>query len=136
MARMTALRPGASPPPVEMAILIAESRSLIVAHVSLQQCRYLTRLGVSADCFLGEDEGAVDRNFERAPGRLLEAELRVRNRFLELGYQTGSPGSVVSDYAVFDGDMHGDEPIPNPSLCQAESQCHFPGGYIGTVLNH
>jgi hypothetical protein len=120
-----------------MAILIAESRSLIVAQVSLQQCRYLTRLGVSADCFLGEDEGAVDRNFERAPGRLLEAELRVRNRSLELGYQTGSPGSVVSDHAVFDGDMHGDEPIPNLSLCQAESQCHFPGaGYIGTVLNH
>jgi hypothetical protein len=118
-----------------MAILMGESRSLIGAQVFLQQCHHFTRLGMSADCFLGEDEGAIDRNFERAPRRLLEAELRARNRFLELGYQTGSPGSVVSDHAVFDGDMHGDEPIPNPSLCQAESQCHFPGaGYIGTVL--
>jgi hypothetical protein len=50
-----------------MAILIVESRSLIVAQVSLEQCRYLTRLRVSADCFLGEDEGAIDGNFERAP---------------------------------------------------------------------
>jgi len=50
-----------------MAILMGESRSLIVAQMLLHQCRYLTRLGMSADCFLGEDEGAIDRNFERAP---------------------------------------------------------------------
>src|SRR5262245_4028661 len=30
--------------------------------------------------------------------------------------------------------MHGDEPIPNPPRCQAESHRHFPGdGYIGAV---
>jgi len=43
------------------------SRSLFVAQVLLQQCRNLTGLGMSTDRFLGEDEGTIDRNFERAP---------------------------------------------------------------------
>jgi hypothetical protein len=55
---------------------------------------------------LGEDQGPVHRHFERAAGRLHQADVRFGERLLELGRQTGSPWLVVSNDAVFDRDLH------------------------------
>jgi hypothetical protein len=55
---------------------------------------------------LGEDASAVDLNFEHAAGGFDEFHFRVRVFLADLGRQTGSPGLVVSNDAIFDCDPH------------------------------
>ena len=95
-ARMTALSPGASPPPVEMAIRIRMS-ALVGPDPSTSPGVRVPPAGL-----LGEDQLAVDLDLEHAAGRGDQPDLGVGEGLLQLGRQTGGPGLVVSDDAVLD----------------------------------
>ncbi len=101
---MTALSPGASPPPVEMATRIA--LALPAASVG-HQPEDLSGLRVSSQRLLGEHELAVNHDLEHAARRLDELHSGLRVRPLDLGRQTGGPGLVPSDDAVLDAHPHG-----------------------------
>lgn len=114
MARMTALRPGASPPPVEMAILTTRNPGIGTRNVNLSpvaplldQAQDFARLGMPANRFLREHERPVHRDLEYPAGGFPELDRRVRVVLLELGGQTGRPGLIASNDAVFDADAHG-----------------------------
>jgi hypothetical protein len=62
--------------------------------------------GVSADPFLGKHEGTVRHDLEAPAGRFDELDGGLRIPILQCSRQTGGFGSVVSDDAVFDRDMH------------------------------
>ena len=70
------------------------------------QLEHLTRLSMSPELPLGEDQISVHLHLEDAPRRRRQLDLRVGKFALELGRQTGGPWLVVSDYAVFDRDLH------------------------------
>jgi len=97
---MTALSPGASPPPVEIAIFTSARGGFLDEADDFARCR------VSAECLLGEHALAVHLDLEDAAGGLDELDLRVRKGAADLGRQTGGPGFVVSNDAVFDGYTH------------------------------
>src|SRR6267143_4796731 len=97
--RMTALRPGASPPPVVMAIFT-------LTQGLLDQPQDLARLGVASQPFLGEDPAPVHLHLEYATRGLDELHFGVRVCLPNLGRQTGGPRLVVSNDAVFDGHVH------------------------------
>jgi len=97
---MTALSPGASPPPVEMAIFTSARGGF------LDQTNDFARCGVPAGGFLGEHPFAVHFDVEDAARGFDELDLRVRKGAADLGRQTGGPGFVVSNDAVFDGYAH------------------------------
>src|SRR5260370_37525908 len=97
--RMTALRLGASPPPVEIAIFT-------LSQGLLDQPQHLARLGVASQSLLGEDPAPVHIHLEYASGGLDEFDLGVWVYLPNLGRQTGSPRLVVSNDAVLDGDLH------------------------------
>src|SRR6266705_2842132 len=78
--RMTALSPGASPPPVEMAIFTSARGGFL--------------------------DQAVHFDVEDPAGGLDELDLRVREGAADLGRQTGGPRFVVSNDAVLDGYAH------------------------------
>src|SRR5947209_13633460 len=96
--RMTALRPGASPPPVEMAIFMS-------AQGLLDQPHHLARLRVPSQPLLGEHPAPVHFHLEYAARRLDELDVGVRVCLANLGRQTGGPRLIVSDDAILDGDM-------------------------------
>src|SRR5438552_3115879 len=70
--RMTALSPGASPPPVEMAIFTSARGGFLDEADDFARCR------VTAECLLGEHALAVHLDLEDAAGGLDELDLRVR----------------------------------------------------------
>src|SRR5690348_1268 len=130
-ARMTALRPGASPPPVEMAIRISEENHVTANVVPARargrrvqdasapvaspprgssavakQSQHFTRLSVPARLRLLVDRHAVPVHLEPSAGAPLQLHLGVRVLLPELGRQTGGPGLVASHRAVFDRDLH------------------------------
>ncbi len=98
MARMTALRPGASPPPVVMAI---RNRSALP-----NQGENLSRRGMAAQGLLGEHQPPIHPDLEHPARGLDEFDLGIRECLFELGGQTGRPRLVVSDQAVLDGNAH------------------------------
>ena len=53
-----------------------------------------------------EDAAAVHLDLEGAARRLDQLDLRLGEGLVNLGRQTGGPGLVVSDDAVFDRDTH------------------------------
>src|SRR6185503_2365524 len=114
-ARMTAFRPGASPPPVEMAILMRETMSADVwdrsrrRSVSLQQVDDLTRLGVSVEFRLLEYRRSVGDDFEPAAARRDQFDLGAGNAITNLRRQPDGARFVVSHRAVFDGDFHAEK---------------------------
>lgn len=59
-----------------------------------------------AERLLGKDRRAVYSDLEDAAGGLGQLDHRLRVFPRELGRQTGGPGLVVSDDAVFDTDLH------------------------------
>jgi hypothetical protein len=61
---------------------------------------------VSVELGFLEDGNAVLENFEPAAGARLELNVDARKLARELGRQTGGPGLVVSNCAVFDRDGH------------------------------
>jgi hypothetical protein len=69
---MTALRPGASPPPVEMAI----RRSVLSLSVPLSdQAQHLTRARVPTDALLGKHQVVIELDIEHAAGGLNQLDL-------------------------------------------------------------
>ena len=130
---MTALSPGASPPPVEIAIRMRQpagngeqgtgnwkwlvnGRARPVARSPLPQLpsrapplnqpHDLPGLRVPADGLLGKHDDLILGDLEDPAGGLHQAHLRVGIRPLDLGGQTGRPWFVVSDDAISDREMH------------------------------
>ncbi len=60
-----------------------------------------------AEGLLGEHLATIDRDLEHAAGRRGEGDLAVGKFLTQLRRQPGGAGLVVSDDAVFDGDVHG-----------------------------
>lgn len=58
------------------------------------------------ELLLGKDEISIHNHLEDTPPGLDERHFDVGPFLLELGHQTGGPGLVVSDDAVFDRDCH------------------------------
>src|SRR5215210_7290279 len=81
-ARITAFRPGASPPPVEMAIRMSAGTG--------DQRQDLPGLGVAPKGLLGKDQRAVHRDFEGTTGRRDQPDLGIGDGLLQLSRQTGS----------------------------------------------
>jgi len=96
---MTALRPGASPPPVEMAIRSLES---FLPH----QSNHFTGGGVAPHGPLGKDQRLVRRDVEDAAGRRNHLHFGIGKRVAQLSRQTGGSGLVVSDDAILDANAH------------------------------
>jgi len=55
---------------------------------------------------LGKDKSAVHPHFEHPACGFDQADVGVGEGLMELGSQTGGPGLVVSNQAVFDRDLH------------------------------
>src|SRR5688572_32547670 len=102
-ARMTALSPGASPPPVEMAMRM-ERR---LQGLRGQQMENLAGLGVASKPRLLKDGLSVARHFEPPAARRYQLDLCRGKLLTNRGRQTDGPGFVVSYRAVFDGNAHG-----------------------------
>src|SRR4051812_9404422 len=97
-ARMTAFSPGASPPPVEIAMRIRRS--------ALQERDDLAWLRVAAQLRFLEDRRPVTSDLEAASARRLHRDVHIRKFLLQLGRQTDGPWLVASNGAVFDFDVH------------------------------
>src|SRR5260370_13826962 len=97
--RMTALRPGASPHPVEIAIFT-------LSQGLLDQPQHLARLGVASQSLLGEDPAPVHIHLEYASGGLDEFDLGVRVYLPNLGRQTGGPRLATSKDAALHRHLH------------------------------
>jgi hypothetical protein len=70
---------------------------------------HLARLGMPPGLMLGVNKPAIDRHLERPvrgwdEGNLLDPRLE---RLQQFGCQTGSLFGIVSNRAVFNGDVHG-----------------------------
>lgn len=77
-----------------------------LAVAILDESKHLAILRVAPEGTLGENQIPVDRHFEDAAGTLDEGYLGIWILFFNAGRQTGSPGFVVSDYAVLDAYFH------------------------------
>ena len=71
------------------------------------ETQYLPGLGVAAEGLLRKDLPAVDVDLEHAAGGFDQLHLGLRVGLTNLGRQTGSPGLVISNDAVFNRDAHG-----------------------------
>ena len=76
---------------------------------------------MAAGDLLGEDNRAIDRDFEDATRGLHETDLGLGKGFFQLGGQTGRPGLVVSNDAILDGYAHGSLGPGKFALCWGES---------------
>jgi len=63
--------------------------------------------GVAAGLLLGIDQLPVHGYLEDTAGGLHQPDLGVRKGLTNLRLQTGGARFVVSDYAVFNADVHG-----------------------------
>jgi len=73
----------------------------------LHQSQHLAGPRVPAKTSLGEHQSTIDADLEDSARRLHQLELRSRESLPQFGDQTGRPGFIVSDDAVFDRDLHG-----------------------------
>ena len=123
---MTALRPGASPPPVEIAML----------HVRFWSVRASTRSRAARRLLPASRDGRS--SISRKRGRRRRAPRTARHRdgisstlsigkpLTNLGRQTGGPRFVVSHRAVFDRDRHGRKASASPAAiagCCSPRRC-------------
>src|SRR5215207_5723716 len=95
---MTAFSPGASPPPVEIAMRISAR--------ARDQLQNLSRLWMAPERLLREDQVSIHGNLEDTAGRRDQADVGFRHLFLQLSRQTGGSRLVVSDDAVLDDHAH------------------------------
>jgi len=101
------LSPGASPPPVEIAIRIkSEGSGCPELGPCLDGVDYLAGCGVAVECLLGKHQMPVDDNLEDTTPRWDGFHLHLGPFLSELGHQTGDPGLIVSNDAVFNRDDH------------------------------
>ena len=96
---MTAFRPGASPPPVEMAMRMS-------AWALDQSARSPPAAAWRRRGLLREHQVAVHCHLEDSAGGRHQPDFGVGELLLQLSRQTGGSGLVVSDDAVFDDDPH------------------------------
>lgn len=75
-------------------------------HLTPHQLQHLPRRGMPTAGPLGKDQGAIHRHLEHAARGLHQAHLRLGEELSKLGRQTGGPWLIVSNNAVFDGDLH------------------------------
>ena len=98
-ARMTALSPGASPPPVEM-------RDPHRGPGLVDEAQHFTRLRVAAELRLLEDRHAVEHDLEPAASGWTHGDLGAGMAFTNGSRQTDGTRFVVSNDAVLDRDVH------------------------------
>jgi hypothetical protein len=72
----------------------------------LEEAQNLAGRGMPAERLLGEHLAPVHLDLEHASRRLDELHCCLRVRLADLGRQTGGPGFVVSNDAVFDHYAH------------------------------
>ena len=97
---MTALSPGASPPPVVIATRTSGRQAL------LKQGDHLTGVGMALLTQFGEHQIALKRDLECPARGFDQTHLRVWPDRTNLGRQTGSSWFVVSDDAILNGNNH------------------------------
>jgi len=73
----------------------------------LDRIDHLARLGMAPLGTFGKHQRSIDSHLEHAAGGLDQLDVGLGPRPRELGRQTGGPGLIVSDQAVFDRDAHG-----------------------------
>ena len=105
---MTAFSPGASPPPVEMAMRMGHFPPLSL----LDGLEDFSGFGVAPSRLLGEHQRAVHRHLEDSTGGLDQPDLGLRVGLLQLSRQTGGSGLVVSNHAVLDRHLHDRSTLP------------------------
>ncbi|MFT5233088.1 MAG: hypothetical protein ACI9UK_002035 [Candidatus Krumholzibacteriia bacterium] len=72
---------------------------------SFYQCKDFIVFGKPVFGFLGKDQLVVDFDFKHTAARSNELWVYSKQR-IDFGRQTGSAGFVVSNTAIFDGDLH------------------------------
>lgn len=85
---------------------IARPGSSRAVEARAQKADHLAGIRVSSRLPLRVDQLTVTRHFEHTPGRLDEGDFAVRIRVSNLGLQTGGPGAVPSNAAVFNRYLH------------------------------
>ena len=109
-ARMTALRPGASPPPVEIAIRKGTVRGgKGSTEMGGNQPNHFSGLRMPAERLLGKHDRVIHGHFKHTAARGSQSDLRLRPTIPQRGRQTDGPGLVISDGAEFDVQTHGEE---------------------------
>jgi hypothetical protein len=79
---------------------------LLGVNLPPDQLDHLTGRGVPAQGLLGKDLVVSHADLEDPARGFHELDLSIRKRLPQLSRQTGGSGLVVSDDAVFDGDLH------------------------------
>lgn len=82
------------------------TRSRPRGGLTIDRLEHLFVSGVTADPFLGEHEPTVRNDLESPAGRFDQFDGGLRIPILQCSRQTGGFGSVVSDDAVLDCDVH------------------------------
>ena len=77
-----------------------------IVSTTTNQLDDFSGLGVAFQLLLGEEQSTVHHHFEHAPRRLQQLDVGVWESATQLGRQTGGPGLVVSNDAVFDRHAH------------------------------
>jgi hypothetical protein len=75
---------------------------------------------------LGKHQLPVHRHLEGAAGRFLEFHLQPGKLLLELGGQTGRPGLIASNDAVFDSDLHDHRAVAEKNRLSLEWELNMP----------
>src|SRR5690349_8602686 len=129
---MTALRPGASPPPVEIAIRILDSYLIpSLPRPSANRSEHLARLCMATNGFLGEHWPIIYGDLESAARRRHQLYGGVGKLALQLSRQTGGAWLVVSNDAVLDEYTHRlhilpKEGRPGRIVAASGARCHPP----------
>src|SRR5687768_15990633 len=115
-ARMTALRPGASPPPVDIAILIRVETVFgrCLSARGAEKTHDFAGGRVASELRFLEHRVPVPLHFEAPATRRDQLDSRVGKRLTKLRRQTGGARLVASDGAVLDRDRHGCPCWPPP----------------------
>ena len=79
---------------------------MLGGNSALHQAKHFSRLRMPRYGLLREDPAPIHLHLERTAGRLDQFHVGVRVDLADLGRQTGGPGLVVSDDAVFDRNSH------------------------------
>ncbi len=77
-----------------------------MSEVTAQQVEDFSGQGMAPQFGLLEDRRPVDDDLEATAARRDHLDFDAGMRLTERGRQTGGPGLVVSNDAVFDGDLH------------------------------
>ena len=85
-----------------------------------QQSHDFAKLGVAIGPGFLVDRNAIAQDLESTSSRRDQLYLRIRKSLPNFGRQTGGPGLIVSNDAVFDRDLHSFPRLPACVIAQGE----------------